>query len=80
MKNKEIAEQLRHLADELDGDTTGTADTTLTFEQVRSVAIGKSRDGKTTQVQELLKAFGVEKLSKLPEEQFAEFHAKVVAL
>ena len=80
MKTKEIADRLRRLADELDGVVPTAPHSDFTFEQVRSVAIEKSRDGKSSKVQDLLKFHGVDKLSALPEREYPSFYEKVVAL
>ena len=45
---------------------------TITFEQVRAALANKSRDGYTLAVKNLVESFGVEKLSDIKPEHYAE--------
>ena len=44
----------------------------ISFEQVRAVLAQKSKDGYTTTVKNLVESFGVEKLSDIKPEHYAE--------
>ena len=44
----------------------------ITFEQVRAALANKSRDGYTLAVKNLVESFGVEKLSEIKPEDYAE--------
>lgn len=45
---------------------------TISFEQVRAALANKSRDGYTLAVKNLVESFGVEKLSEIKPEHYAE--------
>ena len=49
----------------------------ITFVQVRAAAAQKSKDGYTDAVRNLIKSYGVEKLSQIKKEDYAEFLKEV---
>ena len=49
----------------------------ITFVQVRSAAAQKSKDGYTDAVRSLIQSYGVEKLSQIKKEDYAEFLKEV---
>jgi len=44
----------------------------ITLEEVRAVLAAKSQSGKQVQVKELIKKFGANKLTEIPEEKYLE--------
>ena len=49
----------------------------ITFVQVRAAAAQKSKDGYTDAVRNLIQSYGVEKLSQIKKEDYAEFLKEV---
>ena len=49
----------------------------ITFVQVRAAAAQKSKDGYTDAVRNLIESYGVEKLSQIKKEDYAEFLKEV---
>ena len=49
----------------------------ITFVQVRATAAQKSKDGYTDAVRNLIQSYGVEKLSQIKKEDYAEFLKEV---
>ena len=52
----------------------------ITIEEVRAVMAEKSRAGKTQEIKQLLKEFGAEKLSSVPEEKYEALKKKAEVL
>ena len=78
MDIKKIAEDLRTLADDLEGKTEEKIEVkkeekkepTHTIEEIRAVLSGKSENGFTEQVRETIVKFGGGKLSTVPKENY----------
>lgn len=74
-----IVEATKVLSEKLAEDDTEQPKP-LDFEQVRGILASKSKDGKTAEVKALIAAFGVDRLSDIKPEQYAELVAQAEVL
>lgn len=59
---------------------TSTPEKKISITEVRAVMAEKSRAGKTQEIKQLLKEFGADKLSSVPEEQYEELMKRAEVL
>lgn len=82
-KYRDIAKNLRSLADSIEALATDEQDVTdveeviepateITFEDLRAVLAVLTRDGKQKEVKELITKYGAKKLSDVPEDKYQE--------
>ena len=61
-------------------EKSSTSDKKISITEVRGVMAEKSRAGKTQEIKQLLKEFGADKLSSVPEEQYEELMKRAEVL
>jgi hypothetical protein len=74
MDIKEIALELRKLADKIEAPATIKEAPKLDLETVRGLLATKSRSGKTAEIKQLLTSFGAEKVSAVKPEDYAALY------
>ena len=61
-------------------EKSNTAEKKISITEVRAVMAEKSRAGKTQEIKQLLKEFGADKLSSVPEERYEELMKRAEVL
>lgn len=61
-------------------EKSSTSDKKISITEVRGVMAEKSRAGKTQEIKQLLKEFGADKLSSVPEERYEELMKRAEVL
>lgn len=84
MEQKQLADELRTLAEKLirlaDGLAEKTPEPELAYTDVRKVLAEKSRAGHTAKIKELLIAHGAEKLSEIDPKEYTALVREVEVL
>lgn len=74
------AEVIPETAAEIIHETVVETEKYYTLEQVREKLVGLSQTGKQLEVKELIASFGVQKLTDIPNEKYAEVMSKAESL
>ena len=84
MEQKQLADELRTLAEKLislaDGLAEKAPEPELAYTDVRKILADKSRAGHTAKIKELLIAHGAEKLSEIDPKEYAALVKEVEVL
>lgn len=79
-----VIEDIRRLADSLQSlcevMPEGKLEQTITLEEVRGVLAKKAQEGKQAEVRELIKTYGVSKLSEVDAKDYVELMKKAEEL